>query len=171
MTDLYVNKFDHNKECALQGQKAERSFKDILISEGHSVREATRDEQMKHVDLVTTKDNKVTKYEIKARKKINRGDDDYQNRLIWVEFINVIGDVGWLYGAADKVSFESEKDFIVVDRLKLAAMAESKCNPFKRVNSASEALYKGYQRKGRKDIVSLVKESDIREIADRTINK
>lgn len=167
----YINKFDTTKQCAIQGQNAERNFKDILESEGYLVREATKQEQFEHVDFIATKDNKTTRFEVKARKKIKRGDEECQDELIWIEFIGVSGHPGWIYGSSSFIAFETEKEFLLVERVKLLDMVERKCNVFNRVFSPYDALYNGYQRKGRKDLISLVKESDVRKIADRIIIK
>jgi Holliday junction resolvase len=163
----YVNKFDKNGTCSLQGINAEKTFKDILLSEGFSVREATLKEQMTHVDFIVTFNNQVTRYEVKSRKKINRNDNKFQDELIWIEIQNVRGDLGWLYGSADYIVFEREKDFVVVDREKLADFIALKCNLRKTARSASEALYIKYQRWGRNDCLTLIQNSDIESLAKK----
>ena len=80
--------------------------------------------------------------------------------MIWVEFHNVAGKRGWLYGEADKIAFEREKDFVIVDRIALTKFCEKAVAPIF-VASAGEALYKIYRRKSRKDVISKVLMSDI----------
>ena len=50
-------------------------------------------------------------------------------------------------------------------------MAINKCNLDNRVNRGSEALYKGYQRSGRRDLLSIVKMEDILNLTVQIINK
>jgi hypothetical protein len=163
----YVNKFDKGGNCSVQGSNAEKSFKDILISEGMSVRDASIQEQISHVDFIVTFNNQITRYEVKSRKKINRNDNDSQDELVWIEIQNVRGDLGWLYGASDYIVFEREKDFIVVDREKLADFITLKCNLRKIARRASEALYIKYQRWGRNDCLTLIQNSDIESLAKK----
>jgi len=167
----YVNKFDTTGECAVQGQNAEKSFKDILALDGYPVREATFKEQMTHVDFIVNQNNTNIRYEVKARKKISRQDDNCQDELVWIEIQNVRGDLGWLFGAADYIVFERDKDFLVVEREKLADFVKTNCNLRKQVYRGADALYSRYQRKGRKDCLTLIKNSDVESLAKRIIVK
>jgi hypothetical protein len=167
----YVNKFDRTKECSIQGNKAEASFKDLLINEGLHVREADMVEQRNHVDLIVNENNRKVRYEIKSRKKINRSDDQYQDSLIWIEIQNVRGDLGWLFGASDYIVFERNKDFVVVDREKLADFVTRTCNLRKVARHADEALYSRYQRFGRKDCLTLIRNEDIEKLAKKVYLK
>lgn len=171
MSGIYVNKFDTNKQCAIQGQKAEISFKDILIKEGFEVRDAPIEEQRNHVDLIVKDNNRNVRYEIKARKKINRADDSFQDELVWIEIQNVRGDMGWLFGASDFIVFERNKDFVVVDREKLADFVTRTCNLRKNAQYADEALYARYQRRGRKDCLTLIRNEDIEALAKKVYLK
>jgi hypothetical protein len=167
----YVNKFDTNKACAIQGDKAENSFKNLLISEGLQVRDADTVEQRNHVDLIANENNQNVRYEIKSRKKISRSDDDYQDSLVWIEIQNVRGDLGWLFGASDYIVFERNKDFVVVDREKLADFVTRTCNLRKVARNAGEALYARYQRFGRKDCLTLIRNEDIEKLAKKVYLK
>jgi hypothetical protein len=167
----YVNKFDFNKQCAIQGNQAEEAFKEILLSRGFKVRDADGVEQRNHVDLISTENNKNVRYDVKARKKVSRSDEVYQDELVWVELLNVRGDLGWVYGSSDYLVFEREKDFIVVSREKLADFIQKTCNFRKEAQHSSDALYCKYQRKGRKDLITLIKNSDIESIAKEVIMK
>ena len=99
--------------------------------------------------------------DIKARKKIKRSDNETNDNLIWVEFLNVAGNGGWLVGAAEFIAFERENDFIMVNRSALWKLCLKLVDQDSRVDTAKNALYKIYQRKNRKDEISIIKFSDI----------
>jgi hypothetical protein len=94
-------------------------------------------------------------------KKLSRSAKNTQEDLIWLEFKNVQGKVGWLCGNTDVIAFERKDDFVLVNRGALLDWAEQKCDLNRRVSYSGDALYKGYQRKGRKDLISIVKMRDI----------
>lgn len=169
--NTYINKFDRNGSCAIQGEKSENGYKNILISRGFIVRDATLAEQLKHIDLFVNYNGVEVGFEIKARKKINRSDSSFQDSLVWIEIKNVNGDDGWLFGQANYIVFEREKDFIVIDREKLVSFVMSTCDFTKTVCSAKEALYCNYQRKGRRDSITLIKNIDIESLAKKIVKK
>jgi hypothetical protein len=140
-----------------RGQKVEADFFKLLKKFDPKARKANREDQYRHIDFHSA----FGKIDVKARKKINRRDSEEQEELIWVEFKNVGGREGWLFGSADLIAFEREKDFLVVKRILLMGLCQSLCNTLKRVEKSGEALYKGYQRAGRKDLISMIKMSDL----------
>jgi hypothetical protein len=105
-----------------------------------------------------------TPIDVKARKKIKRKDTATNDSFIWVEFTSVNGSKGWLYGKSEFIAFETEDNFLVVRRSALASLCERLCNT-KELNQhgSKPPLYVGYQRYGRKDLVSLIKLEDILE--------
>jgi len=92
---------------------------------------------------------------------VKRADSNVNDDLVWVEFKNVRGSRGWLYGGADAVAFERENDFVIVDRKLLTRLCERLCDLTKLNVDVKMPLYTAYQRRGRQDIVSLVKMTDI----------
>ena len=140
-----------------RGQGVEAMFAKLLNKRTTDVRAADLKEQFSHVDYVTD----FGKIDVKARKRVARKDDDVQDDLVWLEFKNVQGKRGWVYGKADWIAFERLKDFVMVKRADLANMGENLCALGDRVSVGREALYKGYQRMGRKDLLSIVKMSDV----------
>ena len=98
--------------------------------------------------------------DVKSRKKSERSSDWYEDQAVWIEFHNVRGLDGWLYGEADKIAFEREKDFVIVDRVELTKFCEKAVAPIF-VKNVNEALYKIYRRKTRKDVISKVLMTDI----------
>ena len=140
-----------------RGQKIEKSFAPLLRKRDPKYRKANREEQFRHIDYFTS----FGTIDVKAKKKINRSDSSEQDQLVWVEFKNVQGRDGWLRGQTDIIAFERDEDFILIKRNYLLGMCQVKCDFSKRVTNSREALYKGYQREGRKDLISIVKMSDI----------
>ncbi len=132
-------------------------FAKLLNKRTTDVRAADLKEQFSHVDYISD----FGKIDVKARKRVARKDTDVQDDLVWLEFKNVQGKFGWLYGKADWIAFERDEDFVLVKRHDLALMAEKLCDVGDRVAVGKDALYKGYQRSGRKDLLSIVKMSDI----------
>jgi hypothetical protein len=153
------------------GEFAEASFGKLLAKKGE-VRPANKQEQINHIDFIlTTPEGKEIKYDVKARKKVNRADDQATDDLIWIEFLNVLGNRGWIYGESDFIVFEREKDFLLVSRPKLVEFAEKKCDLAQMVTSANNALYRGYRRWQRHDLLSMVKSEDIAGIASEIWSK
>lgn len=157
----YRNSFDYSGKNQISGEKAEDLFEKLAINRGLKIAKASFKQQLSHIDfLLTNKDKKTYFIDIKARKRINRSSENFSDDLVWIEFKNVSGNEGWLYGAADFISFERENDFVIVPRKNLVLICE-KIVTNKIANKSSEALYNRYTRKDRKDELSLIKMQDI----------
>jgi len=168
---FYRNQRDVTGECSAHGHAAETVFRELLKAEGYTVTDATMEEQRNHVDFIATRNNSNTRFDVKARKKISRQDNNYQDEFVWVEILNVRGDKGWVFGGADFIAFEREKDFLIVRRDKLADFIQKTCNLRKQAFHPSEALYCRYQRRGRQDCVTLITAEDLVKLTERTILK
>ena len=147
----------------------EQRFCGILKRMGIPYRIATREEQIyKHFDFVTKKGT----IDVKAMKNINRFDNNPQNELIWVEFKNVRGDKGWLCSEVDFIAFEQLKSFLIVKRSSLLKKAKSLCDLVNITRQGGmNALYRGYQREGRKDLIAMIKLSDILSLQHKHLPK
>lgn len=169
----YRNKYDQTGQSFQLGADAESSFETAIKKSGMSIRKSSKSEEFKHIDFhIETASNLKFSVEVKSRKKIKRADDKVNDDLVWIEFKNVQGLRGWLYGAADLVAFERENDFVLVNRKLLARLCEKLCDLTKINVDVKMPLYTGYQRRGRLDLVSLIKMSDIlNNIKYSTINK
>lgn len=80
-----------------------------------------------------------------------------------MELKNVRGNPGWLFGKADYIAFEGEKDWIVCRRTDIIKLIDSKVT--NKSIDKSRSLYTYYQRDGRQDIVVKVLSSDLRSIS------
>jgi hypothetical protein len=158
----YRNRFDRTGECSEKGHDAESLFTSIAEKQGWKAVQADRKQQLSHIDVFLSKEGyPIYSIDIKARKKIKRSDSETSDDLIWVEFLNVAGNAGWLIGAAEFIAFERENDFIMVNRSALWKLCLKLVDQDSRVDASKNALYKIYQRKGRKDEISIIKFSDI----------
>lgn len=147
----------------MTGQEAEDLFYDTMQSLGKTVRRATEEENIKQqFDIVCD----GVKYDVKAPKKLNRGDTCSTN-ILWVELYNVLGNRGWIKGEADRIAFLKGKEFITVDREELYQLVRTLVTD---LNIYSKKGYcKLYRRKGRKDIVTYIDFSDITTIIKEVI--
>jgi hypothetical protein len=145
------------------GSKAEHFFEECLEANKFTWKTATKEEEFNHIDFWFKKDLGLwSSVDVKARKKINRKDNEANDSFIWIEFLNVQGKNGWLYGKADFIAFERDGFFILVERQELADLCEKICD-IKTVNQHGKnpPLYLGYKRYGRNDLLSLIKIEDI----------
>jgi len=84
---------------------------------------------------------------------------------IWVEFKNVRGNPGWLYGGATIIAFDmpEEGGFSVVDRQELALFCEKHVKN-EAVTDKKKAYLRRYSRKDRDDVISILKLHDIKSL-------
>ena len=161
---IQKNKYDKTGECLQTGLGAEQLFDQIAESKSLEVKNAKRRENMqKHIDKYVTENGETWSVDIKARKKTSRSNSQAQDDWIWIEFQNVRGNAGWLYGEADRIAFETQDDFIVVDRSSLIDYVEDVVDMGKSVKYSSQAQYKTYRRAGRNDLLTMVELSEIKK--------
>jgi len=128
-------------------------------------KEATKKENIyDHIDL--TVDGMTV--DVKGMKKLNRDDADVNPDIHWIEFQNVRGDKGWVYGKADYIAFETPDGFIMIDRISLLEWCREMITD-RKIKDKKE-LYKLYSRKGRKDVISLVRTEDLLKLPHKKIN-
>ncbi len=123
------------------------------------IKSSKRDDMYKHIDFYLKKNGKAFSVDVKARKKTSRSDKSFDDEYTWVEFKNVAGGAGWLYGEANYIVFEREKEFIFIDRKELLKFCLDSVED-EHVRHASKAIYKKYQRLDRKDVISRIKLDD-----------
>ena len=157
----YRNSFDYTGQNQISGEQAEGEFEKLAKKRGLKVKKATKSQQFSHIDFILTdKNNTVHLVDVKARKKVSRTSSSFSDDLVWIEFKNVSGKDGWLYGASDFIAFERENNFVIVPRKNLVILCESLVTQ-KKVSTSSDALYCRYTRNGRSDELSLIKMQDI----------
>ena len=168
----YRSKYDHSGESQKMGESAENLFEGLAKQKKLNPIKATTRQQISHIDFILTAKN-GSKYlvDVKARKKSSRSDSGVSDELVWIEFKNVSGNGGWLYGAADYIAFEREDDFIIASRSNLVTLCERLVNKNLKTTTSKDALYKIYSRIGRNDEISMIKMQDILNNIKTTIWK
>ena len=164
------NKYDKTGECLQSGLGAEQLFDQIAASKHLEIKNAKRrDNIQKHIDKYVTDDVGTWSVDIKARKKTRRSDDNAQDDWIWIEFQNVRGNTGWLYGEADYIAFETQDTFVIVKKDSLIDYVEGVVDMGKSVKYSGEAKYKTYRRAGRNDLLTMVELSEIKNNCEYSI--
>ena len=161
---IQKNKYDKTGECLQTGLGAEQLFDQIAVSKNLEIKNAKRRENIqKHIDKYITDDVGTWSVDIKARKKTRRSDNNAQDDWIWIEFQNVRGNTGWLYGEADCIAFETQDNFVIVKKDSLIEYVEGAVDMGKSVKYSGEAKYKTYRRAGRNDLLTMVELSEIKK--------
>jgi hypothetical protein len=144
------------------GRRAEERFAAIAQREGWSVVHAPKEADIhEHWDFEIQKDGYKRKVEVKAMKREKRTDESMNQDWVWIEFRNVRGEAGWLFGKANWIAFETEDSFVIVDRHDLYQLVRRVVDRQAKVESAREAKYKTYTRKGRPDQIAQIRMEDI----------
>jgi hypothetical protein len=151
------------KTCFEVGQNAEQRFAQHISGPVLATKEQDIHE---HWDV---KSIAGTKYDVKAMKKWNRADPEPTDRMHYIELRNVNGDLGWLYGEADYIVFETRAHWIVVKRRTLMPFIEGLTENSEQ--SLKPAVYRLYQRNGRKDLMTVVPTVDLLAISEEIIKK
>lgn len=116
---------------------------------------STEEDMHDHVDLKIS-----IGVDIKGLKKVKRNDQEINEHIHWVELKSVQGKPGWLYAQApDFFVFELKEYWVVVAKEDLQKLIAEKC--VEKIKTETPALYKLYQRKGRKDIITMVTSYDL----------
>jgi hypothetical protein len=139
------------------GRMAEVRFVRAARNKGLYVTKATPNQDIhEHIDywLALNHDGKKWGVDVKGN---NLPDE------IWVEFNNVQGKPGWLYGGATIIAFDmpEEGGFSVVDRDDLAFFCEKHVKNEK-VTDKKNAYLRKYTRKDRQDVISILKLHDLK---------
>jgi len=107
-------------------------------------------------------------YDVKSAKKVKRSDSEVNFSFHWVELKNVNGKQGWLYGKADYIAFEAQFYWLCVRRETLKRAVEALVED---VFELEFPLFKKYQRRGRKDVISLIPTELLFTLAEKIYKK
>ena len=162
-----------NRGSVEHGLNTEEIFKQLVIRKGGRVLEATQNDDIhRHIDKYIEFRNKKYSVDIKAVKKKQAGTGfEFQDTWLWVEFKNVLGSKGWLYGDMDLFAFERAHDFIICPSKDVRTLAEELVDFDAKVRRACWAEYNIYQRRGRKDQISMIRYDDLLKIKHHKIWK
>lgn len=166
---MYVNKRDSNGS-ALIGQMGEDIFQSTMEKKTHLIIKKANYKQQtqEHWDYSLEGNGKKLTVDVKAMKRVGRWDGKQQSDLIWIEIQSVSEKIkkGWLYGKADVIAFQNEDGFLFVSRRKLANLCEKLVGYDPKTVTVDDCkktkgLYKLYNRRDRKDILTMIKKEDI----------
>jgi hypothetical protein len=158
------NKFDKKDSLEL-GERAENLFILLAVRMGWKVSISSQHENIhEHWDYLIERKTESYRVEVKSEKRLMRNEDVPQQNFIWVELKNVHGELGWLFGRADLIAFERGRTFLIITTNDLKKLVKEKVDLKSIVKNPNEALYRIYQRKGRKDKLTLLPMKDIEEI-------
>ena len=119
-----------------------------------------------HYDFIIADKVKV---DVKGAKKINRYDQAPHHDTHYIEFKNVRGNKGWVYGEADYIAFEYYDTFVFVKRVNIIELCKSKILDKSIKNYKS--IYGLYRREGREDLITLIPTKDLIDISTRILHK
>lgn len=160
---MYRNEYDRTGRASRQGANAENVFKKSLDSFfGANIKFTDVDNgQLDHIDFRCKFEMTV---DVKSIKDPN---------TLWVEFKNVKGYDGWLYGDATHFAFEREEFFLVVKKFDLISLVDDLVDKDCMVDSPNECMYKMYTRKkyGRDDLLTKIHPDDLYKIPYMLIKK
>lgn len=164
---IVQNKTSKYVQSWAEGDKAESLFVRVAKDKGWNVTPATREQNIyEHWDYLLSNGQGQIKVDVKAAKRLNRADLNTQHEWLWVEIQGITGHKGWLYGHANYICFQWFDTFWMVKRKDLVKKVEELVE-WEYVTQKHEAYYRLYQRKGRKDLISLIRYSDIEDIATK----
>lgn len=174
------------KKCAENGAHSEEQFVDILTTFHFKVFDATKEENIKdHIDKYFTtpetiywSSNQKFSVDIKGIKDFSKCTELPKNMFYNIlEYTNVNGKDGWLFGKADYVAFETETDFMLVERQKLINFAKDNISNFRidldenfekehgRKPTICDAFHKLFRRPKTHDIITVVSNEELKPLA------
>ena len=142
------------------GSQTEKMFEDACSEIGYQCRKTDAQTDMyEHIDYFITRDNQTeTSVDVKGGNHPN---------CIWVEFKNVNGYDGWLYGKAQYIAFDmpEEQGFVVVSRVQLLEYCDEVIEKiFVDKKNATRKLYTRADY-GRKDVISRLELQDLKKLS------
>jgi len=123
------------------------------LSAGLNIKKTGKAQDIGHVDFVVNGET----VDLKGLKNSTR------EGKILLEFLTVQGKTGWCNekGTPLWIAFDLGAFFLHAKNIDLYNLAKEKCNLRDTVAKVDQCLYKGYRRKGRKDMMSMVLLNDV----------
>jgi hypothetical protein len=155
------SKLKVSKKNSYRGFQEEKLFC-LCIKEfkGYECRTASMaEDRYKHIDVFISNGMSV---DVKAQKKINNSDKEFNQDYTWVELENVNGFLGWLNGTATHIAYAFEDHYKIFHRQSLRDFVYSKINEDKwRYKTFSPEPYVIYRRGTLKDKIVLIPLKDM----------
>ena len=147
-----LSSFSHIQRSWNVGENGQRRYYNSCRAAKLSVKRASDAQDMKHVDFLV--EGKTI--DVKGLK------DTHKMGQILLEIKNVQGRDGWCSKSGPEwVAFDFGAFFLHVKNLDLVSLVAKKCDLNNIAKRASEALYRGYTRKDRDDLMTVVSLTDV----------
>lgn len=158
----YTHQYDSNNS-GKNGYDAEINFILYAESKGWLWKYASLNNNCQnHIDFIVNINNTQYKIDVKAKKRINRSDNQTNNNAIWIE----LSDSGWLIGSkADYIAFEDDNNFLFVKRKELLKYIGNIYNIIKK--RKQKDLFSIYQRRDNESSLTLIPKFIIEKMKDK----
>jgi hypothetical protein len=134
------------------GESGQRRYYNSCRAANVDIKKTSKESDINHVDFLVNGET----VDVKGMKKT------HHKAQILVELKNVRGDSGWCNPKGPKwIAFDFGLFFIHVLNSDLFSLVKNKCNLKTKAKTYHEALYKGYSRKDRDDLMTVVSLSDV----------
>ena len=145
--------FNHVAHTQKLIDESRERYHHSCLSAGVIIKKTGKAQDIGHVDFVVNGET----VDLKGLKNSTR------EGKILLEFLNVNGKTGWCNenGTPLWVAFDFGAFFLHAKNVDLYNLAKQKCNLRETVDKVDQCLYKGYRRKGRKDMMSMVLLKDV----------
>ena len=142
----------HIQKSYSTGAGGERRFYDSCKAAKIEIKKTNKQSDISHIDFMV---NDVS-FDVKGMK------DSHKKGQILLELKNVQGKNGWCNDkdSPEWVAFDFGVCFICIKNTDLYKLSQDLCDLEDLVSSAKDCLYKGYTRKGRKDLMTMVSLQD-----------
>jgi len=165
---MYANKYDSNGSAQM-GADAEETFKSLISKYGGECEKANfYQETREHWDFKVSQSElgAPKRVDVKAMKKLTRTDMEPNDEIVWIEFKNVNGNDGWLYGKADYIAFQVKEGFLMINRKRLARKCERLVGFVKEqihegIAGNIKDFYRLISRRNRQDVITIIKKADL----------
>lgn len=140
------------------GQSGERRFYDSCKAVNKDIKKTGKNEDIGHTDFIVDGET----YDVKGLK------DSTKEGNILLEIKNVQGNRGWCNEDGDPtwIAFDCGGMFLCVKNKDLYQAVELFCDLDDAAGKAKDCLYKGYTRKGRKDLMTMITIADTLKVCE-----
>lgn len=160
------------KDSFERGSSFEATAMSVLRNNGHEVTPSSElENKRQHIDFwAVGKDCKRYSFDAKAMRSLFRGGPK-QDVWVVIEWRNVFGGLGSIYGDQDFFIFERARTVEIIRREDLLLFGKANVDLNKKSSFAKDAKYCAYTRSGRKDLISLVSLDDFPFCRKRVLDK
>lgn len=148
-----ISSIDHIHQSIAAGQSGERRFYDSCKMAHLDIKKTRKAHDLSHIDFIVD----GYTYDVKGIK------DSHKEGNILLELKNVQGKIGWCNPkkTPEYIAFDFGCFFLCAKNTDLYQAANNLCDLKDLVDKAKDCLYKGYTRKGRKDLMTMVALQDV----------